>query len=90
MLVSIDSVVEQLFCCCYQFHINGEWWTWIDYDQFHSLLAEGRAFTATDYMEKTPPWAVFGATEHGFDPCEERFYRKKQRSDERSSDDCGS
>jgi len=41
-------------------------------------------------MEKTPPWAVFGAAEHGFDPDEERFYRKKQRPDERSSDGCGS
>jgi len=70
--------------------VDGEWWTWIDYDKFHSLLAADRHFTATDYMAKTPHWVVFGAAERGFDPLEERFYRKKQRTDESSSDSCAS
>lgn len=61
-----------------QFRVNGDWWTWIDYDRFHQLVSDtSRQFSATDYMAKTPSWAVFGAAEQGFDPIETRFHRKK-------------
>jgi hypothetical protein len=33
-------------------------------------------FFLQDYMCKTPSWAVFGATERGFDPVERRWHRK--------------
>jgi len=41
-------------------------------------------------MAKTPQWATFGAAERGFDPREERFYRKKQRPDDSSDEVSGS
>lgn len=61
-----------------KFYKNNEWYTWIDYPKFHQLLAEGKPFTSEDYMAKTEPWALFGAKEKGFDPKEERFYRKNK------------
>lgn len=68
-----------------KFKVKGEWWTWIDYDKFHKLVqafmsSDGKeTFSAEDYMAKTPAWAVFGATEQGFDPTETRFHRKKKK-----------
>ncbi|XP_067680903.1 S-adenosyl-L-methionine-dependent tRNA 4-demethylwyosine synthase TYW1-like isoform X2 [Haliotis asinina] len=68
-----------------KFKIKEEWWTWIDYSRFHQLIAEynqsggQKTFTAEDYMAPTPHWAVFGASERGFDPVETRFHRKKQK-----------
>ena len=63
-----------------KFKIDGQWMTWIDYDKFHSLVSEhqtsGRTFSSLDYVCQTPPWAVFGANEQGFDPREKRWYRK--------------
>ncbi|XP_030847752.1 S-adenosyl-L-methionine-dependent tRNA 4-demethylwyosine synthase TYW1 [Strongylocentrotus purpuratus] len=70
-----------------KFKRDGEWWTWIDYSQFHALMAEYDAsggekiFRAEDYMAKTPPWAVYGSKEQGFDPEETRFYRKGKKKD---------
>ena len=69
----------------FQFKVNNEWWTWIDYDKFHHLIREfsdsegKKTFSAKDYMAPTPPWAVFGAKEQGFDPEEVRFHRKKKK-----------
>ncbi|KDQ97265.1 S-adenosyl-L-methionine-dependent tRNA 4-demethylwyosine synthase-like [Zootermopsis nevadensis] len=66
-----------------KFKVNGEWWTWIDYNKFHELVQRyystdgASTFTAEDYMFKTPPWAVFGASERGFDPVEKRWHRKR-------------
>ena len=63
-----------------KFKQDGQWMTWIDYDKFHSLVSEyqssGQSFTSLDYMAPTPAWAVFGATEQGFDPREKRWFRK--------------
>jgi len=62
---------------------NGEgvWRTWIDYDEFHRLSAAHRAggptFTALDYVAETPYWAVYGSSERGFDPAEERHRRNR-------------
>ncbi|XP_070572971.1 S-adenosyl-L-methionine-dependent tRNA 4-demethylwyosine synthase TYW1-like [Ptychodera flava] len=68
-----------------KFCVDGVWHTWIDYDRFHHLIQRcdessgEEVFTAVDYMAKTPSWAVFGSDEHGFDPVETRFHRKKRK-----------
>ncbi|KAM9001159.1 S-adenosyl-L-methionine-dependent tRNA 4-demethylwyosine synthase TYW1B isoform 2-T2 [Sarcophilus harrisii] len=70
-----------------KFKIDGEWWTWIDYDRFQELFQEyetskgSKTFSAKDYMAKTPHWAVFGAGERGFDPKDTRFQRKNKSKD---------
>jgi len=70
-------------CCCLlahkQFKVNGEWHTWIDYDKFHQLIKSGHPFTAVDYMQKTPQWAVWNAIEQGFNPNEIKFVKDKQK-----------
>ncbi|XP_042194576.1 S-adenosyl-L-methionine-dependent tRNA 4-demethylwyosine synthase TYW1 isoform X1 [Callorhinchus milii] len=68
-----------------KFKVNGEWWTWIDYERFQDLIAGyeesagARTFSSEDYMAKTPLWALFGAKERGFDPTDVRFLRRKQK-----------
>uniref|UniRef100_A0A8D2JSP8 S-adenosyl-L-methionine-dependent tRNA 4-demethylwyosine synthase TYW1 n=1 Tax=Sciurus vulgaris TaxID=55149 RepID=A0A8D2JSP8_SCIVU len=70
-----------------QFKIDGEWWTWIDYGRFQELIQEYedsgglKTFSTKDYMAKTPPWAVFGARERGFDPRDTRYQRKSRSKD---------
>ncbi|XP_071479201.1 S-adenosyl-L-methionine-dependent tRNA 4-demethylwyosine synthase TYW1-like [Diadema antillarum] len=70
-----------------KFKKDGEWWTWIDYPQFHALMAEyeasngERLFSSEDYMARTPSWAVYGSKEQGFDPEETRFFRKGKKKD---------
>ena len=59
-----------------RFRVDGEWHTWIDYPRFHQLVAEGKNFSSTDYMQPTPKWAVIGSSERGFDPQMTRFHRK--------------
>lgn len=67
-----------------KFKVDGEWWTWIDYERFQELVrthqeSEGqRSFSASDYMAKTPSWALFGAQEQGFDPADTRFQRRNK------------
>lgn len=60
-----------------KFFVDGKWNTWINYDKFLELSDKGEPFTSLDYMAPTPDWAVFGSTQKGFDPNEERFFRKK-------------
>ncbi|XP_036005758.1 S-adenosyl-L-methionine-dependent tRNA 4-demethylwyosine synthase TYW1 isoform X2 [Fundulus heteroclitus] len=70
-----------------KFRVNGEWWTWIDYERFQELVqahqdSEGQqSFSASDYMAKTPRWALFGAKEQGFDPTDTRFQRRNKIKD---------
>ncbi|NXP14827.1 TYW1 synthase, partial [Thinocorus orbignyianus] len=70
-----------------KFKVDGEWWTWIDYDRFQELVQEqersggSKTFTATDYVAKTPPWALFGSRERGFDPLDVRYQRKSKARD---------
>jgi len=63
-----------------KFLINDVWHTWIDYEKFHyciqKLYQHGESFSSLDYAAPTPGWAVFGATEQGFDPKEKRWRRK--------------
>ncbi|KAK7171624.1 hypothetical protein R3I93_004049 [Phoxinus phoxinus] len=71
----------------HKFKVDGEWWTWIDYERFQELIQEydesgGTAsFSAMDYMAKTPSWAIFGARERGFEPLDTRFQRKNKTKD---------
>lgn len=70
-----------------KFKVDGEWWTWIDYSRFQELVQQyeesggSRAFTARDYMARTPQWALFGARERGFDPKDTRYQRKNKAKD---------
>ncbi|RYR63978.1 hypothetical protein Ahy_A03g010145 isoform B [Arachis hypogaea] len=79
-----EVACEHAHSCCVllakikKFKIDGKWYTWIDYDKFHDLVASGRTFDSTDYMTATPSWAVYGAEEGGFDP-EQSRYRKERR-----------
>ncbi|KAL7117297.1 hypothetical protein ACP275_03G063100 [Erythranthe tilingii] len=79
-----EVACEHVHSCCVllakveKFKVDGEWYTWIDYDKFHDLVAAGEPFTSKDYMARTPSWAVYGAEEGGFDPQQSRF-RKERR-----------
>ncbi|NWR09691.1 TYW1 synthase, partial [Paradoxornis webbianus] len=70
-----------------KFQVDGEWRTWIDYGRFQELVGEyeqsggSRTFTAAEYTARTPPWALFGARERGFDPSDVRFQRKNKARD---------
>ncbi|ETB62471.1 hypothetical protein YYC_01037 [Plasmodium yoelii 17X] len=58
------------------FKINNKWHTWINYEKFQSLVKQNANFTAIDYCEETPEWAVIGAPECGFNPSDQRVYTK--------------
>uniref|UniRef100_A0AAX7UKS4 S-adenosyl-L-methionine-dependent tRNA 4-demethylwyosine synthase TYW1 n=1 Tax=Astatotilapia calliptera TaxID=8154 RepID=A0AAX7UKS4_ASTCA len=70
-----------------KFKMDGEWWTWIDYERFQELIQAydesggQQTFSALDYVAKTPSWALFGAQEQGFDPAETRFQRRNKSKD---------
>ncbi|KAJ4840785.1 S-adenosyl-L-methionine-dependent tRNA 4-demethylwyosine synthase, partial [Turnera subulata] len=78
-----EVACEHAHSCCVllartdKFKVNGQWFTWIDYDKFHDLVAAGKPFDSKDYMAATPSWAVYGAEEGGFDPDQSR-YRKER------------
>ncbi|XP_057468975.1 S-adenosyl-L-methionine-dependent tRNA 4-demethylwyosine synthase [Actinidia eriantha] len=78
-----EVACEHVHSCCVllakvdKFKVNGQWFTWIDYEKFHDLVATGRTFDSKDYMAATPSWAVYGAEEGGFDP-EQSRYRKER------------
>uniref|UniRef100_A0A4W6CX60 S-adenosyl-L-methionine-dependent tRNA 4-demethylwyosine synthase TYW1 n=1 Tax=Lates calcarifer TaxID=8187 RepID=A0A4W6CX60_LATCA len=70
-----------------KFKVEGEWWTWIDYERFQELVQAHeesggqQSFSALDYIAKTPSWALFGASEQGFDPADTRFQRRNKTKD---------
>ncbi|KAK4804600.1 hypothetical protein SAY86_004417 [Trapa natans] len=78
-----EVACEHVHSCCVllaktdKFKVNGQWYTWIDYEKFHDLVALGKPFDSRDYMAATPSWAVYGAEEGGFDP-EQSRYRKER------------
>ncbi|SCU98897.1 LAFA_0G20736g1_1 [Lachancea sp. 'fantastica'] len=67
-----------------KFKIDGEWWTHIDFDRFFELLESGKPFDHTEYIAKTPEWALFG--NGGFAPGNTRFYKKKKSTETKSED----
>lgn len=78
-----EVACEHVHSCCVllaktdKFRVDGQWFTWIDYEKFHALVASGKPFDSKDYMAPTPSWAVYGADEGGFDPVQSR-YRKER------------
>lgn len=70
-----------------KFKVDGEWWTWIDYERFQELVQAHedsggkQSFSALDYIAKTPSWALFGANEQGFDPADTRYQRRNKTKD---------
>jgi tRNA wybutosine-synthesizing protein 1 len=64
-----------------KFKLDGVWHTWIDYPKFDALMQEYYAsgktatFKSTDYMLRTPDWALYQSKERGFDPNEQRWRR---------------
>uniref|UniRef100_A0A8C2KMI1 tRNA 4-demethylwyosine synthase (AdoMet-dependent) n=1 Tax=Cyprinus carpio TaxID=7962 RepID=A0A8C2KMI1_CYPCA len=87
LLYHLLSFLPLFFPVCLQFKVDGEWWTWIDYECFQELIkgyeesGGTKSFSAMDYMAKTPSWAIFGARERGFDPSDTRFQRKNKTKD---------
>lgn len=78
-----EVACEHVHSCCVllakvdKFKVDGQWFTWIDYEKFQNLVASGKPFDSKDYMAPTPSWAVYGAEEGGFDP-EQSRYRKER------------
>jgi len=79
----LDRVSFYIFFCNFQFLVDGEWNTWIDYTKFHELYRNfhenGATFTSMDYMAPTPHWAVLGSRHQGFDPQDTRWFRKTKK-----------
>jgi tRNA wybutosine-synthesizing protein 1 len=71
---------EHAHSCCIliaseRFRKGDKWHTRIDYPKFFECLESGEKFTPEDYMgDETPEWATWG--NGGFDPRDERVYRK--------------
>ncbi|XP_045791656.1 S-adenosyl-L-methionine-dependent tRNA 4-demethylwyosine synthase [Trifolium pratense] len=88
-----EVACEHVHSCCVllaktkKFKIDGQWYTWIDYEKFHDLVASGSTFDSKDYMAATPAWAVYGAEEGGFDPAQLRY--KKERHHKSSRKESG-
>lgn len=67
-----------------KFKVDGHWKTWIDYEKFHQLYnkyidSNGKeTFEALDYALETPSWALIGSVSRGFNPKEQRHYRKSK------------
>ena len=59
--------------------VDGRWNTWINFPRWISLANEDptREPSASEYATITPPWAVYGSPEAGFDPKQERFVSAK-------------
>jgi len=68
-----------------RFFVDDRWCTWIDYEKYHKLMKRyeesngEQVFSDIDYMAPTPPWAVFGDANRGFDPEETRWKRNKKK-----------
>lgn len=87
-VISLTIFPSKIYMNIYfQFKVDGEWWTWIDYERFQELVqiyedsGGQRSFSALDYVSKTPLWALFGAQEQGFDPDDTRFQRRSKTKD---------
>ncbi|KAL0438549.1 UNVERIFIED_CONTAM: S-adenosyl-L-methionine-dependent tRNA 4-demethylwyosine synthase [Sesamum latifolium] len=84
-----EVACEHVHSCCVllakvdKFKVDGQWYTWIDYDKFHNLVSAGEPFTSKDYMAPTPSWAVYGAEEGGFDPLQSRFRKERHHKSSR-------
>ena len=79
---------EHAHSCCaliasQRFLLDGKWHTLIDYDRFFKCLESGKPFGPEDYIgPPTPQWATWG--QGGFDPADERVYRKGKGPDQKA------
>ncbi|KAI4366374.1 hypothetical protein MLD38_022260 [Melastoma candidum] len=77
-----EVACEHVHSCCVllakasKFKVDGQWYTWIDYEKFHNLVASGEPFASRDDMAVTLSWAVYGADEGGFDPDQSRYKKE--------------
>ncbi|KAJ4962617.1 hypothetical protein NE237_022556 [Protea cynaroides] len=84
-----EVACEHVHSCCVllakaeKFKINGQWFTWIDYEKFHDLVASGKPFNSKDYIAATPAWAAYGAEEGGFDPDQSRYRKERHHKTNR-------
>ncbi|GLT40092.1 hypothetical protein SLA2020_142500 [Shorea laevis] len=84
-----EVACEHVHSCCVllaktqKFKVDGQWFTWIDYDKFHDLVSSGKPFSSEDYMAPTPSWAVYGAEEGGFDPDQSRYRKERHHKSSR-------
>lgn len=80
---------EHAHSCCIllaskRFLVDGKWHTLIDYEKFFECLESGNDFAPEDYMgPPTPEWATWGRG--GFDPADERVYRKGKKAAQQAS-----
>ncbi|KHN20981.1 Putative methyltransferase PMT28 [Glycine soja] len=85
-----EVACEHAHSCCVllaktnKFKIDGQWYTWIDYEKFHDLVASGRSFDSRDYMAATPSWSVYGSEEGGFDPGQLRYRKERHHKSTRN------
>ncbi|XP_020206829.1 S-adenosyl-L-methionine-dependent tRNA 4-demethylwyosine synthase [Cajanus cajan] len=85
-----EVACEHEHSCCVllaksnKFKIDGQWYTWIDYEKFHDLVASGRTFDSRNYMSATPSWAVYGSEESGFDPGQLRYRKERHHKSSRN------
>ncbi|KAH1120054.1 hypothetical protein AAZX31_17G237100 [Glycine max] len=85
-----EVACEHAHSCCVllaktnKFKIDGQWYTWIDYEKFHDLVASGRTFDSRDYMAATPSWSVYGSEEGGFDPGQLRYRKERHHKSTRN------
>lgn len=88
---SYAIATEHEHSCCIllartdKYLIDGAWHTWIDYDKFNQLIekyyASGKTelFNSSDYLARTPDWALYQSSQRGFDPIENRWRRNKTK-----------
>lgn len=81
---SYELAAEHAHSCCIliahtKFRISGRWHTHIDYPRFFELLESGKEFCDLDYVKETPPWAVWGSEEAGFNPNDTKYDRKAEK-----------
>lgn len=79
-----ELAAEHAHSCCIliahsRFKINDVWHTHIDYPKFFKMLESGEEFCDMDYVKETPPWAVWGSEEAGFNPEDTRYDRKAEK-----------
>lgn len=87
---SYELAAEHAHSCCIliahtKFKINDKWHTHIDYPKFFELLESGEDFCDMDYVKETPPWAIWGSKEAGFNPDDTRYDRKAEKAKKREA-----
>lgn len=85
-----ELAAEHAHSCCIliahtKFKINDKWHTHIDYPKFFELLESGQEFCDLDYVKETPPWAIWGSPEAGFNPDDTRYDRKVEKAKKREA-----